>query len=545
MDLRDYERHKFEIADILRKAAGFAESESRQWQERLHDLFVRLAEDRFNLVVVGRFSRGKTTLMNAILATDCLPTGIVPITSVITSVAYGSNEKVIIQYYERRLDGEIPLGELPKYITQEGNPGNTRGVKLAEVRLPAEILRRGFYFVDTPGLGSAISENTRTTEGFLPEGDAFLLVTSYDSPLSSEEIELVRSIAASSRPLFIAVNKHDAVSGEERENALAFVRNQLEEAANGSIRRIFSVSARDGLEAKRRQDRSLLDNSGIHILEEELVRFLLTEKSARFLAGMCERARDLLQPLSSPEAAALLNQVYALRSELGHANHDGTANPMSPSAASANLASCEVCRRISDALFNFLKHHQHDLCVSHDVRQGLAERNGLCSFHTRQLETVSSQQGLCEGYPPLFERWSVALREAVRGTELAAMQSNIRALLPGRESCFVCNLRVKEEAEAITSLAASLSRDASRSASELSALCFPHFAMLGNAISDVDLLRGLTLREADILERVAEDMRRYALKRDARRRYLTSAEEDGAADRGILLASGRRQVGFT
>src|SRR5271166_490769 len=102
------------------------------------------------------------------------------------------------------------FGELPKYITQEGNPGNTRGVKLAEVRLPAEILRRGFYFVDTPGLGSAISENTRTTEGFLPEGDAFLLVTSYDSPLSSEEIELVRSFAASSRPLFIALNKHDA-----------------------------------------------------------------------------------------------------------------------------------------------------------------------------------------------------------------------------------------------------------------------------------------------------------------------------------------------
>ena len=125
------------------------------------------------------------------------------------------------------------------------------------------------------------------------------------------------------------------------------------------------------------------------------------------------------------------------------------------------------------------------------------------------------------------------------------MQSNIGALLPGRKNCLVCNLRAKEETKAITSLAVSLSRDASRSASELSALCFPHFAMLGNAISDVDLLRSLTLRQADILERVAEDMRRYALKRDAHRRYLTSAEEDGAAERGILLASGRRQVGFT
>jgi hypothetical protein len=175
------------------------------------------------------------------------------------------------------------------------------------------------------------------------------------------------------------------------------------------------------------------------------------------------------------------------------------------------------------------------------VQQGLAEKNGLCSFHTRQLEAISSQQGLCEGYPPLLERWSASLRKAALGRDIAAMQSDISELLPGRESCLVCNLRAKEETDAITSLAASLSR----SASDLSALCFPHFAMLADAISDVALLRKLTLRQADIIERVAEDMRRYALKWDARRRYLASTEEDGAAQRGILLAAGRRQVGFT
>ena len=514
MDLRDYERRKFAIADILRIASRFAGAESKQWQERLHDLVVRLAEDRFNLVVLGRFSRGKTTLMNAILATDRLPTGVVPITSVITSVAYGSKEKVIVQYKDRRLDSKYPLEELPKYITQQGNPGNARGVKLVEVQLPAEILRRGFYFVDTPGLGSAIRENTRTTEDFLPEGDAFLLVTSYDSPLSSEEIEFVRSFAAPSRPLFVALNKHDAVSAGERENALDFVRNQLEEAANGYSPRVFSVSARDGLEAKRRQDQLLLDGSGIRILEEELVRFLLTEKSARFLAGMCGRIRDLLQPLPGPEAAALLSQVCALGSEPGQTKNDRTANPISPSAASADLAACEVCRRISDALFNSLKHYQHDLCGSQEVQQGLAEKNRL--HFIRQLEAISSQQGLCEGYPPLLERWSAALRETARGTELAAVQSDIHALLPSRESCLVCNVRAKEETEAIASLAGSLSGDPSCPSSELSALCFPHFAMLGNAISDVDLLHDLTLRQADIIERVAEDMRRYALKWDAR-----------------------------
>jgi hypothetical protein len=43
---------------------------------------------------------GKTSLMNAILGIDRLPTGITPLTSVITSVAYGSEEKVVLTYQQ-------------------------------------------------------------------------------------------------------------------------------------------------------------------------------------------------------------------------------------------------------------------------------------------------------------------------------------------------------------------------------------------------------------------------------------------------------------
>ena len=97
MDLRDYEQSKFEIAELLRSVDTFVSRDRHDLQDRIRDLFSRLAEDRFNLVVVGRFSRGKTSLMNAVLATDRLPTGIRPLTSVITTVAYGSKEQAIIR----------------------------------------------------------------------------------------------------------------------------------------------------------------------------------------------------------------------------------------------------------------------------------------------------------------------------------------------------------------------------------------------------------------------------------------------------------------
>jgi predicted GTPase len=63
---------------------------------RRRDLFARLAEDRFNLAVVGRFSRGKSSLMNAILGSERLRTGVVPLTSVITTVTYGSQERMTL-----------------------------------------------------------------------------------------------------------------------------------------------------------------------------------------------------------------------------------------------------------------------------------------------------------------------------------------------------------------------------------------------------------------------------------------------------------------
>ena len=281
MDLREYEQLKFEIADILRLAATLAPPDSDEWKTRFQALFARLAEDRFNLVVVGRFSRGKTSLMNAILGTDRLPTGIAPLTSVITTVSYGSKDQVILRYDERRLPKEIPIEALPQYITQQGNPGNVQRIKTAEVHLPAEFLRRGFYFVDTPGLGSVIVENTLTTEAFLPEADAFILVTSYESPLSEEELRFFKAASSSGRRIFVALNKQDTVLHDERGALLAFVRDHVSRVFDQSPPQLFSVSAREGLEAKQSGDTSRLAESGIPELEKELIDFLLSEKTTR------------------------------------------------------------------------------------------------------------------------------------------------------------------------------------------------------------------------------------------------------------------------
>ena len=52
----------------------------------------KLETEQFNLVVHGQFKRGKSTLINALLGTDLLPTAVVPLTPIVTIIQPGPQD---------------------------------------------------------------------------------------------------------------------------------------------------------------------------------------------------------------------------------------------------------------------------------------------------------------------------------------------------------------------------------------------------------------------------------------------------------------------
>lgn len=550
MNLGGYERFKFAIADILRSGLAHARETGSDLDEQFQALFARLAEDRFNLVVVGRFSRGKTSLMNAMLAMDRLPTGIIPLTSVITSVAYGSVEKVVLKYRQRILTKEIPVEALKEHITQKGNPGNIQDIAAAEVRLPAEILRRGFFFIDTPGIGSAIVENTLTTETFLPEADAFILVTSYESPLSEEEVRLLKVASSTGRKVFVVVNKHDMVSAADRNDAFAFVQQQVVALPSANAAEIFSVSSTNGLAAKRSCDEARLAASGIPQLEEALVAFLLKDKRQRILIGTCARARDLLTQLPCSD---LTKSLLARIDELAKQISDIGAlvkirervwpGEASPNANLHRLHSCEICSSVADEVWNFLARYQYDLTVSNDEQRLFAESSGFCSFHAWQYQSVASAYSVCNGYVALLDRLAAELRSAASTTDRREhLLGKIEELLPRQAQCPLCVAQRNAEVSAIGAVAARLDENLEAELASLSVICLPHLTMLVAAVREDKAASELVARQGAVLERISEDMRRHALQYNALRRDLSSQEDSSAGDRAILAAAGRRNL---
>jgi len=547
VDLKTYEQIKFALAELVRSGQLIAterENDSKKKhdaEQPWRDLLARLADDRFTVVFAGRFNRGKSSLMNALLAMDRLPTGVVPLTSVITYVRYGTSERVLLDYQGSGLRGEARLEELPDYVTEKGNPANVKRLRSAEIQLPSEILRRGVFLVDTPGLGSAIFENTRTTESFIPEIDVLILVTSYESPLTDDEIRYLQQASSSVRAVFIVVNKQDTVPIETRKEVLEFVNSNAKSLLNENNVKPFSVSARDGLRAKETRDEELLKSSGILEFENELLQFLTTYRSELFLVTMCDRVLGRLESLPHTEAApALISKLKEVRNRIGDSGLDSPRQPglvpaQIPRARidARGITPCEICRSVLHDVLDFMRQYQYDLSTSPETQEVHARQGGFCPQHTWHYEQIASPRGVCTAYPRLLNLTAKSLRTLAESND-----SNRDAELM-EYTCPACKVRWATEDRMVASLARKVQNS---SKGEQSTLCLPHLEMVLVKIDQASARRNLLIRQAAVLERTAEDMQRYAIKHDALRRHLVSKEENDAPLLGLQMLVGHRNV---
>ena len=558
MELREYDAVKFELADILRSIPGADDSSApAPLQGAFRDLFARLAEDRFNLVVAGRFSRGKSTLMNALLGTDRLPTGVLPLTSVITCVTYGSRERVQIEFEGAAIGFDIAMEALPEYVTEHCNPGNVRRIRSARIELPSELLRRGFHFVDTPGLGSAILENTRTTEAFLPQADAVILVSGFDGPLTNDELRIADSITEAGLPLFFVLNKRDLASPVMQREVEDFVRSRLGEDADGAPQ-LFSISALEGLTARLTDDLFGYATSGVAELERKLTAFLIEEKHRLLLMSFADRARSVLES-ADPEGReqVLRDRLAQLKRSIsadgasdrrtGAAAHETTGRiAIAAATAAARIEPCPVCTHLRETLFEFLRHYQSDLVRRPTERQRLAASAGLCGRHLWLYASLAADRDICVALAPLAVRTAEALHQAggagTAGEPAGMCASGAAALDRTVAICIACNRQQAAEALAIEEMVLRYDTQGSHDSSGLPSLCMPHLRLMARGASDPTLLRELAERQACAVERLVEDMQRYVLKHDGVRRGLTTEEERRAARRAIEFIAGDRLV---
>lgn len=270
--------------------------------KQIDEVLKRIANDSFDIAIVGEFKRGKSTLINALLGKDVLPTDILPCSATLNRITYNVGPLVKIEYKDGKSE-EISIDKLPDYVTKltDESAKISETVKEATVYYPINYCKNGVDIIDTPGLNDD-KNMTDVTMSVLPQVDAAVLVIMAQSPFSEYERDFLENKLLTNdlgRVLFV-VTGIDRCDEDEVDRVLKSISDRIEkyvlEKAKKTLGedskeydvyrrklgkpKVFGISAKQALKAKLKGDEALLEKSCFKNFEKELERFLTEDRGA-------------------------------------------------------------------------------------------------------------------------------------------------------------------------------------------------------------------------------------------------------------------------
>lgn len=259
------EKQHFELGflgDVKRVASALLDEKflpSEQLKKVLNKQ-IRRVEYPIEIAIVGQFSSGKSTFLNALLSKDILPTGITPVTSKVTYINYGERYEMKVTY----LSGKeifLPIQEMESYLDQRKS--TIQDIKYLTLYAPLELLKT-ISLVDTPGLNSQSQRDTQTTHKVLKDVGGIIWLSLIDNAgKHSETITLEQYMKAFKEKTICLLNQKDRYSPEQIAQTKAYV----EEKFDHYFVQVTPISAKLALEGRANRKENLLEKEKRKFLE--------------------------------------------------------------------------------------------------------------------------------------------------------------------------------------------------------------------------------------------------------------------------------------
>lgn len=217
-------------------------------------LQARIDNDCVNIAVIGEFSSGKSTVINAMLGIDLLIMDDLPDTTLIPSIIQFSESPTLeIIYNDGRASEkeQLSIDLIRNYISQysfresllqnrnydeqylrdmmkarEYIAFKASKIKQFNIGIPSLFLKKGFNIIDTPGLNSLNQNCTKVTQEVLAMADSSIIVgMATDGGLHQDFREKLKEVLGVRIEQSIVVYTHfDKTSPDRRERTLTYLK---------------------------------------------------------------------------------------------------------------------------------------------------------------------------------------------------------------------------------------------------------------------------------------------------------------------------------
>ncbi len=320
------------------------------------------------IVVAGEFSRGKSTVINALFGIHgeiALPTGMTPTTPLACAIRVprvGETDGATITYRGSRRARDLTIEEFRAGVrlAEEGGSAAADQATLdlhlgearrVEVRITGAYLPAGVEIEDTPGLNEQAGRSGGALAA-LGRADLVLFVLAADQLLGDLERDIIFNTLADGRHrnVLFLINFWDTIEDDAQRATLL----QRAGAALGSfptpfhgpeavpgLPHVFTLSALRASRAQR-QHKPAPEDSGIPALRTRLRGLLGPGSEALLLRARVGR---------SLRYCALLKEAISGEAAIAQAEADGRAN----GPTGGRLGAAEAARRVVDGLWDVVE----------------------------------------------------------------------------------------------------------------------------------------------------------------------------------------------
>lgn len=346
----EYIQRKNDVMDFLNQSIQVMEAlEKKDEADNLRVFYNNVEKNVFSIVVVGEFSAGKSTFLNAMMHKKALPTFSTETTATVNFLRHvtcaPNGEAGIVYYREPKGSTEVlkslDPATIERVVSTRGDKENDRvatRVDHVDLFFDSDFLTDGVTLVDSPGLNGTADHHREITEEQICRSSACIFLFNAEQPGSKSNFDFLRELKSRNSNIFFVLNKINTIKTAEGETVEGIVNHiariyheQFPEETQ--IPHIWPISANEALTARDLNIKSILDiwgNERSIDTPEERGRLEKKSRMKNFEDHLWNyltngaRARDqLLSPLGSTLKAlsaqkeGLKTQIEMLEQESG------------------------------------------------------------------------------------------------------------------------------------------------------------------------------------------------------------------------------------